>query len=51
MNTVVITKVSLLKEFESMGVQLVSHEQANVPLSGLTLQPSLMKEIWVKLGN
>jgi len=39
-NTVVITQLSLLKELEDLGVQLVSHGQAHIQLSALTLKPS-----------
>jgi len=35
--------MTLLKELESMGVQLVTHEQAGAQLSTLALQSSLMK--------
>ena len=38
LNTIVITQMSLLNEYESMGVQLVSRIQASVQLSALTLQ-------------
>ena len=46
-NVMVITQLSLLKELESLGIQLVSHRQANVQLSALTLQPSTVEEIQV----
>jgi len=39
--------MSLLKEYESMGVQLVSRKQASVQLSALTLQPSIAEKIQV----
>ena len=44
-NTVVITQLSLLKGLEDLGIQLVSHGQAHVQLSTLTLQPSIVEEI------
>ena len=44
-NTVVITQLSLLKEHEDLGIQLVSHGQAPVQLSALTLQPSIVEKI------
>ena len=47
-NVVVITQGSLLRELESMDVQLVSHGQTNVQLLALTLQPSLVDEIRAK---
>jgi len=47
LNTIVITHMSLLKELKSMGVQLMSHVQASVQLSALTLQPSIVEEIQV----
>ena len=46
-NTVVITQLSLLKELEDLGIQLVSHRQVHVQLSALTLQPSIVEEIRV----
>jgi len=46
-NTMVITQLSLLRELEDLGIQLVSHGQANVQLSTLTLQPSIVEEIRV----
>ena len=46
-NTVVITQLSLLREFEDLGIQLVSHGEENVQLSALTLQSSILEEIWV----
>jgi len=46
-NTVVINYLSLLKELEDLGIQLVSHGQAHVQLLALTLQPSIEKEIRV----
>jgi len=46
-NSVVITQLSLLRELEDLGVQLVSHGQAHVQLSALTLQPSIEEEIRV----
>ena len=46
-NTVVITQLSLLKELEDLGIQLVSHGQTHVQLSALTLQPSIVEEIRV----
>ena len=45
LNIVIVTQMSFLKELESMGVQLVSHGQASVQLSTLTLQLSLVEEI------
>jgi len=45
LSTVVITKMSLLKELEHLGVQLVSHGQASVQLSAQTLQSSIVDEI------
>ena len=47
LNTVVITQMSLLKEPESMCVQLVSHVEVGVQQSTLILQPSLVEEIQV----
>ena len=47
-STVLITQLSLLKELEDLGIQLVPHGQAHVQLSILTLQPSIVKEIRVK---
>jgi len=44
---VVITQLSLLRELENLGIQLVSHGEANVQLSTLTLQPSIVEEIRV----
>ena len=44
LNTIVITHMSLLKEFDSMGIQLVLHGQASVQLSALTLQPSIVEK-------
>jgi len=46
-STVVIIQLSLLRELEDVGIQLVSHGQANVQLSVLTLQPSIAEEIRV----
>jgi len=46
-NTVVITQLSLLKELEDLGIQLVSHGQAHIQLSTPTLQPSIVEEIRV----
>jgi len=46
-NTVVIAKLSLLKELGDLRVRLVSHRQAHVQLSALTLQPSTVEEIQV----
>jgi len=43
----VITQLSFLRELEDLGIQLVSHGQANVQLSALTLQPSIGQEIQV----
>ena len=37
LNTIVITQLSLLKELENLGVQLVSNGQASVQLSTMTL--------------
>jgi len=37
LNTVVITQLSLLRELENLGVQLVSHGQARVQMSALAL--------------
>jgi len=45
LNTVVITQLSLLRELEDLGIQLVSHGQASVQLSALALQPSIVEEI------
>jgi len=36
-NMVVITQLSLLRELEKLGIQLVPHGQSNVQLSALTL--------------
>ena len=47
LNTMVITQLSLLRELEDLGIQLVFHVQAHVQLSALTLQPSIMMEIRV----
>ena len=47
LNTIVITQMSLLKELQSMGVQLISHGQASLQLSALTLQPFVVEEIRV----
>jgi len=44
----VITQLSLSRELEDLGIQLVSYGQANVQLSALTFQPSIVEEIWVK---
>ena len=44
MNTVVITQLNLLREFEDLDIPLVSHENVYVQLLALTLQPSLMEE-------
>jgi len=44
-NTVVITLLSLLRKLENLGIQLVSHAQANVQLLALALQPSIVEEI------
>ena len=46
-NTMVITRLSLLREPEDLRIQLVSHGQENVQLLGLTFQPSIMEEIQV----
>jgi len=46
-STVMITQLSLLREFEDLGIQLVSHRQADVQLSTLILQPSIVEEIRV----
>ena len=46
-NTLVITHLSLLRELEKLGIQLVSYGQSNVQLSALTLQPSIVEEIRV----
>jgi len=45
--TVVITQLNLLREFEDLAIQLISHRKANVQLLALTLQPSLVEEIRV----
>ena len=50
-NTVVITQLSLLRELEDLGIQIVSHGQINVQLSVLTVQPSIAKEIRVNQGS
>ena len=47
LNTVVITQMSLLKEPENLGVQLVSLRQASLELSSMTLQPFIVDEIQV----
>jgi len=47
LNTVVITQLNLPRELEDLGVQLVSHGQASDQLLALTLQPSMVEEIWV----
>jgi len=39
--------LSLLRALEDLGIQLESHEQANAQLSVLTLQPSIVEEIWM----
>jgi len=36
-NIVMITQLNLLRELKDLGIQLVSHGQANVQLSALTL--------------
>jgi len=46
-HTIVITHLSLLKEVEDLGIQLVSHGQAHVQLWALILQPSIVEEIRV----
>jgi len=46
-STVTITQLCLLKELEDLGIQLVSHRQAHVQLSALTLQSSIAEEIRV----
>jgi len=46
LNVVAIIQGTLLREFESMDIQLVSYGQINVKLSALTLQPFLVDEIW-----
>jgi len=43
-NRVVITQRSLLREVEDLGIQLVSHGQATVQLSAVTLQLTIMEE-------
>jgi len=43
----VITQLSLLKELDDLGIQLVSQGQAHAQLSALTLQPSIVEEIRV----
>ena len=48
LNIVVITQLNILRELEQLGIQLVSHRQARVYLSTLTLKPSIMEEIQVK---
>jgi len=47
----VITQLSILRELEKLGIQLVSHGQVNVQLSALTLQPSVVEEIQVNQGS
>ena len=42
-----ITQLSLLKGLKDLGIQLVSHWQAHIQLSALTLQPSIVEEIRV----
>jgi len=46
-SNVMITKLSLLRELEDLGIQLVSLGQPHVQLSALTLQPSIMEETQV----
>jgi len=46
-NIVMITQLSLWRELENLGIQLVPHRQKNVQLSALTLQPSTVDEIQV----
>ena len=46
-STMVITQLSLLREFEDLGIQLVSDGQAHVQLSVRTLQLFIVEEIWV----
>ena len=41
------TQLSLLREWEDLGIQLVSHGYENVQVSAFTLQPSIVEEIWV----
>ena len=41
------TQLSLLKDLKDLGIQLMSHGQAHVQLSTLTLQPSMVEEIRV----
>jgi len=50
-STMVITQLSILRELEKLGIQLVSHGQVNVQLSALTLQPSVVEEIQVNQGS
>jgi len=45
LSTVVITQLSLLRELKDLRIQLVSHGQAHVQLSALTMQPSIVEEI------
>ena len=46
-NTVAITQLSLLKELDYLGIQLLSHGQAHDQLLALTLQHSIVEEIRV----
>jgi len=46
-NTVVITRLSLLKELKNLRIQLESYGQAYVQLSALSVQPSIVEEIRV----
>jgi len=48
---VAITQGTLLRELESMDVQLASHGQTNVQLAALTLQASLVDEIQANQGT
>ena len=45
LHAVVITQLSLLKELENLGVKPVSHGQASVQLTTLTLHPSIVDGI------
>ena len=45
--TIVISQLNLLRGLEDIDIQVVSHRKANVQLSALILQHSLMEEIRV----
>ena len=49
LNVVMITQLNLLTELEVLDIQLALNRKVNVQSSALTLKPSLMEEIRIRI--